>query len=266
MDVPTRNCIACAKVEVEVSNNQAADGLHLTAFLLVQDQVAAATYGLDLLEELPTTRVESHYDSYRLFFGSDHIDISQAVALEYYEMAISLGVLRAASMVPLEYRTLCVMMDRFPGQSPECAIPGESVASTPGARFLHFVRQHTATAQHIQREQSALGVNAVLSTLDWWQRPGSTQWQAGKTHPHFVLPDWLAAAALAEFYPDEVASSFPNASAGADAVSGLRELYTAFQRFDIWSLTGVEMLKSGSKHWSVPDAVRTFVLNRAGTR
>jgi hypothetical protein len=246
--------------------NQSSEGLQLTGFFLVADQVAAANCGLSLLEELPSTRVERHFKSYRLFFGNDHIDIAQAVALEYYEAVINFGALRACLSVPPQFRTLFVAMDRFPGQSPEDAIPGNSVESTPGARFLNFVREHSSTGQYIRRENESIGLTAVHGTLDWWKPTEGEEWQKGKTHPHFVLPDWLAAAALAESYPEEFAGDFDNSRLGSDAVDGLRDLYEAFKGFDIWSMTGVEFIKGAVQNWSVPDDVRTFILDRAAKR
>ena len=57
------------------------NGLIISGFLLSRTQQAAARYGLDLIEELPDTRVEQHYESYRLYFGEEEIDFAQAVAL-----------------------------------------------------------------------------------------------------------------------------------------------------------------------------------------
>jgi len=76
---------------------QKQNGLVLSGFFLVYTQFAAATFGLDFIEELPDTHVEPHYDTYRLFFGDDYIDFAQAIALGYYYFAINLGVLFASS-------------------------------------------------------------------------------------------------------------------------------------------------------------------------
>ena len=184
--------------------DQSSGGLQLTGFCQVADQVDAAICGLSLLEELPRTRVGQHYDTYRLYFESDHIDFAQAVALEYYEFTINLGVLRAGLRIPQRYRKLFVAMDRFPGRGPETVPPGASVELTPGARFLNFVREHSSTGQHIRRENESIGLTASLGTLDWWKPIEEDKWREGKSHPHFVFPDWLAAAALVTCPPTAV--------------------------------------------------------------
>ena len=195
--------------------DQSSEGLELTGFFQVADQVDAAICGLSLLEELPRTHVERHYDTYRLYFESDHIDFAQAVAMEYYDVTISLGVLRAGLRIPQQYRKLFVAMDRFPGRSPRALTPGAPVESTPGARFLNFVRERSSTGQHIRRENGSIGLSAALGTIDWWKPTGEEKWREGKSHPHFVLPDWLAAATLADSYPDEFASSLGEGRVGA---------------------------------------------------
>jgi hypothetical protein len=246
---------------------QSSKGLQLTGFFQVADQIEAATCGLSLLEELPNTHVEPHFDTYRLYFGNDHIDFAQAVALEYYEFTINLGVLRAGLRIPPQYRKLFVAMDRFPGRSPEVDTPGAPLEPTPGAKFLNFVREHSSTGQHIRRENESVGLTAALGTIDWWKPVGEEKWRQGKSHPHFVLPDWLAAAALAETYPDELAGSFDKSRVGADTVDGLRELYKMFKSFDLWSMTeGAGHIKGATQTWSVPDDARAFILDRAEKR
>ncbi len=247
--------------------DQSSEGLQLTGFFQVADQFDAAICGLSLLEELPRTRVERHYDTHRLYFESDHIDFAQAVALEYYEFTINLGVLRAGLRIPQQYRKLFVAMDRFPGRSPETVTPGASVEPTPGARFLNFVREHSSTGQHIRRENESTGLTAALGTIDWWKPTGEDKWREGKSHPHFVLPDWLAAAALADSYPDEFSASHGQGRVGADTVDGLRELYATFKSFDLWSMTnGAGHIRGATQIWSVPDDARAFITDRAKTR
>lgn len=242
-------------------------GLQLIGFFQVADQVDAATSGLSLLEELPNTHVEPHFDTYRLYFGNDHVDFAQAVALEYYEFTINLGALRAGLRIPPQYRKLFVAMDRFPGRSPEIDTSGTAVEPTPGAKFLNFVREHSSTGQHIRLENESLGLTAKLGTIDWWKPVGDAKWREGKSHPHFVLPDWLAAAALAESYPDEVAASFGTNRLGADAVDGLGELYTTLKGFDLWSMTeSAGYIKGATQTWTVPDDARAFIFDRAKNR
>lgn len=247
--------------------DQSFHGLHLTGFFQAADQVDAATCGLSLIEELPNTHVEPHFDTFRLYFGNEHIDFAQAVALEYYEFTINLGVLRAGLSIPPQYRKLFVAMDRFPGRSPEVNAQGVPIEPTAGAKFLNFVREHSSTGQHIKRENESVGLTAALGTLDWWKPAGEESWRPGKTHPHFVLPDWLAAAALAESYPEDFAASFENSHAGADAVDGLRELFAMFKNFDLWSMeAGIAYIKGATQNWFVPDDARAFILGRAGKR
>jgi len=246
---------------------QSAEGLQLTGFFQVANQVAAATMGLSLLEELPNTRVEPHFDTYRLHFEDDHVDFAQAIALEYYEFTISLGVLRAGLSIPREYRKLFVAMDRFPGRSPENVTPGVALEPTPGARFLKFVRERSSTGQHIRRENESIGLNSTLGTIDWWRPDSKQEWRLGKSHPHFVLPDWLAAAALARIYPTEFAGAFVRHRVGEDAVDGLGELYSTFKCFDLWSTSdSASYIKGGVQAWTVPDDARAFILDRAEKR
>lgn len=246
---------------------QSSDGLHLTGFFQVADQVEAAICGLSLLEELPETRVVPHFDTFRLYFGNNHIDFAQAVALEYYELTINLGVLRAGLRLPVQFRRLFVAMDRFPGRSPKVSTPGTPLETTPGVKFLNFVREHSSTGQHIRREYKSVSIIADLGTIDWWRPSRNVKWRQGKSHPYFVLPDWLAAAALAESYPDAFADSFDNTRMGADAVDGLRELYKTFKDFDLWSMTeAAGYIQGSTQSWSVPDDARAFILDRAKKR
>jgi hypothetical protein len=67
-------------MQAERENNN----LVIVGFMNALDQRAAARLGLDLIEELPDTRIEKHYDQYRLNFGNEYIDFSHAVALLYY--------------------------------------------------------------------------------------------------------------------------------------------------------------------------------------
>lgn len=242
-------------------------GLQLTGFFQVADQSAAALSGLSLLEELPNTRVEPHFDTYRVYFGNDHVDFAQAVALEYYEFTINLGVLRAGLSLPPQFRKLFVAMDRFPGRSPDGVSPGRAVEPTQGAKFLDFVREHSATGQHIRSENETQSLSVKLGTMDWWRPNGHEAWQEGKSHPHFVLADWLAAAALAESYPDDFAASFGKRRYGTDAVDGLVELHAAFKHFDLWSMTdSAGYVKGATRMWTVPDDAREFLFDRVNKR
>ncbi len=241
---------------------QKQEDLVLTGFFQVDTQVHAANLGMDFLEELPETRVEAHYATFRLYFGEDHIDFAQAVALEYYFLTINFGLLRAGLNLRPEDRTLFVAMDRFPGKSPDNAVPGQQLPATQGSKFLDFIRRRSSTGIHIEQENSTINMTTNLGILDWWKPRNELEWRNGKSHPHFTLPDWLAAA-LADAYPDEFAasSSFKKPEEGADAVAGLTELYKAFKLYDLWSATGVAPhLQPAERRWTVPTDAREFIL------
>lgn len=262
-DYPSKAKGNAARKLAEWLRGERLNGLRLTGFFQVAKQVEVAMCGLSLIEELPNTRVEPHFNTYRLYFGNDHVDFAQAVALEYYEFTINLGVLRATQTIPPQFRKLFVAMDRFPGRSPENGTPGTAVETTPGARFLDFVREHSSTGQHIRNENKTLGLTAKLGTMDWWRPNGDEHWREGKSHPHFVLTDWLVAAALAESYPAEFAASFGKSRSGEDTVAGLVELHASFKEFDLWSMTeSAGYVKGSTQIWTVPDDARAFIFDR----
>lgn len=240
-------------------------GLVLKGFFLAHTQVAAATLGLDLIEELPETHVEPHYETYRLYFGDDYIDFAQAVALEYYFFAINLGVLRAGMSLKPEDRRLFVAMDRFPGKGTDNAVAGQPLPSTQGARFLEFVRGRSGTALGIEAANRSANLRTKLGTLDWWKSKDEEAWQTGKSHPHFVLPDWLAAAAIAHEFREEFIATFKKQGVGTEAADGLEELYQSFKAHDLWSMSGGALLhiRAAEKLWNVPVDAREFVLARA---
>ena len=76
------------------------EGLLLAGFCTVSTQEEAARHGLSLIEELPDTGVEAHYDAYRLTFRNDRVDFANAVALEHYWTTLHFAALRAATRVP----------------------------------------------------------------------------------------------------------------------------------------------------------------------
>ena len=90
-------------------------------------------------------------------------------------------------------------------------------------------------------------------------------WKEGKSHPHFVLPDWLVAAAIAhDFYGDFVAN-FAKERIGVEAADALKELYNVFKTFDFWSMEGnvLSHIRAAEKLWNVPEDAREFILARA---
>ncbi len=118
-------------------------------------QVAAATIGLELIEELPNTSVERHYDTYRLYFDDEYIDFAQAVALEYYFFTISFGILRAGTRIPPKHRKLFLAMDRFPGAETNDAEPGEPIP--PTLVFVGRVLKVAVRPQRIPFSERLLG-------------------------------------------------------------------------------------------------------------
>ncbi len=108
----------CVKAE-ELSQwllSQQVKGLILKGFFHAHTLIAAANLGLRLIQELPNTRVETHYGSYRLYFGDEQIDFAQAIALEYYFFTINFGIRRAISYPKNPGNSLLLWID-FLGQT-----------------------------------------------------------------------------------------------------------------------------------------------------
>ncbi|HJP18426.1 MAG TPA: hypothetical protein QF468_07240 [Nitrospinota bacterium] len=245
--------------------DQKNNSLLLKGFFHAHTQVSAATFGLDLIQELPRTRVEPHYETYRLFFGDEHVDFAQAIALEYYFVTINLGILRASSSLPKENRRLFVAMDRFPGNDIGNSIAGQKLQHTQGSKFLEFVRKNSSTAIGIEKLNKSKELTSNFGTLDWWKWKDEDTWKKGKSHPHFVLPDWLAAAAIAHEFRDDLVASFAKEKDGVNAADGLEILYNAFKTFDLWSLdrNTLPHIRAEEKVWDVPNEAREFVFERA---
>jgi len=240
-------------------------GLVLTGFVHAHTQVAAATLGLELIEELPNTHVDRCGDAFRLFFGDEHIDFAQAVALGYYFFTISFGILRAGTRIKPEQRQLFIAMDRFPGADTEGAKPGQRIPPSQGEKFIEFVQRRSRTGIGIAENNKSINLSYRLGTLDWWKKKGGTTWRKGKTHPHFVLPDWLAASAIAREFGEEFVATFPNEKTGNEAVEALRELHTVFKTFDFWSMDAnvLQHIRADEGLWRVPADAREFVISRA---
>lgn len=248
--------------------NQKKVGLAMAGFFHAHTQVSAATLGMELIEELPNTRVERHHDTYRLFFGNEYVDFAQAVALEYYFFTINFGILRAGLRLPPDRRRLFVAMDRFPGKDTEDTQPGQPVPPTQGEKFIDFVQRYSKTATGIEQDRRSINLSIKLGNLNWWKwrNEGNDAWKKGKSHPHFVLPDWLAAAAIAHEFRDDFVASFAKERVGTDAANGLEELYNAVKtHYDLWSMARNVLghIKAAEKLWTVPDDARSFILARA---
>ena len=240
-------------------------GLKLSGFAHAHTQLSAAMLGLELVEELPDTRVEPHYKTFRLFFGDEYIDFAQAIALEYYFFTASFGILRAGMKLPEAHRNLLLFMDRFPGSSTGNSQPGRPVPTTQGEKFITFVRQQSKTGQGMEQNNKSANLRSRWNTLDWWKPPGERRWRKGKLHPHFILPDWLAEAATAQEFRDEFIADFKKERDGISTADSLQELYQAFKSFDIWSMSANTLphIRGSEKKWAVPDDARKFILARA---
>ena len=244
-------------------------GLTIAGFSVARTQQAAARYGLELIEELPDTRVEEHHGKFRLHFGDRHVSFSQAIALVYYNFPLNMGILRAAKKINPEMRQILVLMDRFPAASSGNLQPGERSEMTPGMHFMRFLRGNTATSIGIEKNNSEMGISYEMSTLDWWRfNAEDPEDKPGKKHPHFTLVDWYVASSLAHEFPDEFVSSYPRQAKAEVVKNALCDLYDEFKKFDIWSIADDNTLdhiraNADGKHWTVPDDARDFIMNLA---
>ncbi|WP_068818078.1 hypothetical protein [Phormidesmis priestleyi] len=240
-------------------------GLFLTGFFHAHTQVAAATLGLNLIEELPRTYVQPHYNTYRLFFGDECIDFAQAIALMYYFLTINFGTLRAGMCLKPEDRNLHLLLDRFPGEGTKSAIQGQPIPLSQGAKFIQFIRRYSSTGLGIEVENSRANIRVEFANLDWWIEKDGDLPKEGKSHPHFVLPDWMAAAAIAHEFHNDFVATFKNLKHGNAAADGLEEVYNAFKSHDLWSLDEnvLSLLRPQEKLWHVPDNAREFIMARA---
>lgn len=240
-------------------------GLRIAGFAHAHTQIDAAKLGLEMMEELPGTRVERHYDSFRLCFGDEQIDFPQAVALQYYFFTIHFGILRTGTLLSKGQRALFVAMDRFPGRDTNDTSPRLPCPTTQGQKFIDFISSRSSTALGMIESNKAIELTSKLGTIDWWRSNANEEWKRGKAHPHFVLPDWLAAAAIAQEFRDEFVSGYPDQRLGNEVADALGQLYLAFKAFDIWSMepSVLQHLRNTERNWVVPDEARKFILDRA---
>lgn len=240
-------------------------GLRIVGFSHAHKQEDAAVFGMKFLEELPDTRVEKHYSSYRLYFGENHIDFPQAVALQYYFFTINFGALRAALKINKNDRRLVILMDRFSGESIGDIKPGTPIPSTPGVKFLSYLENHSKTGISLLAENRSINLDLKFGTLDWWKDELNGDWKKGKSHPHFVLPDWMAAASSAVQFPEEYAASFANEKHGKEIVESLTRLHSGIKSFDVWSMDDkvLQHIVPEEKNWTIPEDARDFIMERA---
>lgn len=240
------------------------EGLQISGFLVARSLTAAARYGIDLIEELPDTRVEPHYNSYRLYFGDQPIDFTQAVALMYYYFPVAFGCLRSWKNIKEGERDLVVFLDRFPAVSGGNRRPGESAPKTQGMKFFEFIRKNSETAKGIDKDDESAGAYCKHTNLEWWRKTSREALKEGKEHPHFVLTDWLVASALAHSFREEFIEEYTNKKTAERTTDALIDLYQEFKKFDIWEIADdntLDHITSNEKQWTVPEDARAFILS-----
>jgi hypothetical protein len=244
-------------------NEQKSNGVSLSGFVSTIKQVTAAQFGIGIIEELPASKVIAHYDGFRLQFGDESIELAHAVALGFYYFAMIIGILRSANTLPKDRRRIFLAMDRFQGPKGSENREGQPLPQTPGAKFLNFVHCHSETGLGIQTNNTEAGIDFFFGTLDWWRPNIAAVVRKGKTHPNFILPDWLAAASEAH----ELDSSFTSAFSDQEKSNceALCELYRVFKSFDIWSTDDQTMqhLRTTNQIHSIPKVARDFIFKRA---
>ena len=110
--------------------------------------------------------------------------------------------------------------------------------------------------------------------MEGWRPTGKGEWKNPKTHPHFVLVDWLVASAIANRFPKEFLVEYRKSKHGKkgcnaeDALEALEALYQEFKMHQIFEIANDETLghiiaNDGHRKWEVPEDAREFILNRA---
>jgi len=261
-DYNTKEKAKRARTLTKWLEKQRSEGLHIPGFLVARSLTAAARYGLDLIEELPNTRIEKHYSSYRLYFGNEAIDFPQAVALMYYYFPIAHGCLRSWKMIDEKDRNLTVFLDRFPAARGRVTQVGEKTPKTQGMKFFEFIRNNSVTAIEIDKADAEANAYSKYDNLICWRKTPRSQWIEGKKHPNFALVDWLVSGALANSFRDEYIQEYPNKKTAIETIDTLIELYQEFKKFNIWEIADdntLDHITSNDKHWIVPDEARTFI-------
>lgn len=267
-DYNTKRKEAQALTLAEWLKSEREENLHIRGFLLARSLPAAARYAIDIIEELPNTRVEPHYDSYRLHFGVEVIDFPQALALAYYYFPVVMGCLQAWKGIAAgEQKDLAVFFDRFPAVSSGPKVGGVAAPKTQGMKFLEFIRSNSATAIGIHKQEVESGVRTLYTTLEWWKDPrNDNALVEGKKHPHFALVDWLVAGALANSFKEEFVAEYPNKRRADQTANALIELYQEFKKFTVWEIADdntLDRIKGSDKLWVVPDEAREYVMTNA---
>ncbi|MCB8745725.1 hypothetical protein LHU53_02260 [Rhodoferax sp. U2-2l] len=249
------------------------NNLTIVGFMNALDQSSAARLGLDLIEELPDTRIEKHYNQYRLYFGNEHIDFAHAVALLYYMFTVSFAILLVALSIDEAHREhMIALLDRFPDESKGGVVPGNKSPTTQGMKFMHFLKANAKTFTGIDAKNKASGIAYRLDTLEGWKSKVDEKWKDPKKHPHFTLVDWLVAAAIAHRFPEKFVEEFRSSKLGKkkrnaeDTQEALEQLYQEFKKHKIFEIADertLGMIKSDKKQWEVPGEAKQFIYDRA---
>ena len=253
--------------------------LAIVGFMNALDREAAARLGLDLIEELPNTRIEKHYEkTYRLYFGEgeeeEHLDFAQAIALVYYMFTVTFAVQQVAFRIDDEHKAhMIAILDRFPDGSKGDFVPGGKAKTTQGMKFARFLKANAETFTEIDKVNEEEGIAYRPDTLEGWRYSDKEDWRDPKTHPNFVIVDWLVAAAIAHKFPEEFIAEYKSTKLGKkkkhaeDAAEELSKLYTEFKEgYGIWEIANANTLSrivSNTKKWKVPEDAKQFIYDRA---
>lgn len=275
-DVPTK---MKARKATELKNwliSEREHGLKFRGFLVARSLKSAARYGIEILEELPDTSIKTFERDgktvHRLVYGNKEVDLLHAVALAYYYLPLSFGVLQVYKSIPDdEEKNITILLDRFPAAAGGDRAPGEPAAETQGIQFLRYLRTHGKTAKAIDSEDKKSGVTVTHTTLEWWaypkkeaKRPGLIK---GNEHPHFTLVDWLVAGALANSFRAEFIEEFPNQKKAVEVADALIELYKEFKQDGIWELADdktLDHIKGEKQNWEISESVKNFIMSNTG--
>lgn len=241
------------------------NGLIISGIMHAHQQKSAAKLGLEIIEELPDCEVIAHHKKYRLKFAGEFVDFKQATAIAFYLFTICFGMQFACHRLPKGMRRVILAMDRFPGQRADYSTRGQAPTVTQGHKFLNYVVDRSATYQGLKKINNEARQAFIMGHLGWWRDKRNGAWRKGKDHPFFAFPDWAAAAAIANEFGDELASSYPRKSIGKEIAYSLANLHSTFKAFDLWSMDAnvPPMIRTSEKLWNVPNEARQFIFDHA---
>ncbi|MFT5133169.1 MAG: hypothetical protein ACI9SC_001638 [Gammaproteobacteria bacterium] len=244
------------KLILWLRNNQEKN--NFSGFINTNSFEAASNIGLSLMEELPGASLTKVNDKYTLVYECGTIDFAHAVALQYYMLTISLGIMRAGIGLKPATRVK-IYMDRFPG----CESTLENNV-TDGEVFIRYIRDNTKTGKDVQVADEETGFTSEITTLKEWIKDGVTK--KAKTHPGFILPDWICAAALAKKYPGEFSTRQSDPKKGQELTSVMCALYDIFKEYKIMSLEDSVLchLRASETHWKIDEDAKEYIFKRAG--